>query len=133
MEMLKRFFNSITVATDGKDGLEKFKEGNFDIILTDINMPKINGLEMAKEIKSINKTVPILILSAHNEENYFILSIQIGIDGYLLKPLEIKQFTDTLFKSVEKIHLQKELQNHQRELELSNTNLEIKVDRKSVV
>ena len=67
MEMLKRFFKSITVAIDGKDGLEKFKENNFDMILTDINMPNMNGLEMAKEIKSINKSIPILILSAHNE------------------------------------------------------------------
>ncbi|PHQ65200.1 MAG: REC domain-containing phosphodiesterase [Sulfurimonas sp.] len=127
MEMLNRFFNSITFATNGKDGLEKFKEGNFDLILTDINMPIINGLEMAKEIKSINKSIPILILSAHNEEKYLISSIQIGIDGFLLKPLEINQFTDTLLKSVEKIHLQKEIQNYQRELEQSNANLETKV------
>ncbi|WP_373001358.1 EAL domain-containing protein [Sulfurimonas sp.] len=131
MEMLKRFFKSITVAADGEDGLAKFKENEFDMILTDINMPKMNGLEMAKEIKSINKSIPILILSAHNEENYFISSIQIGIDGYLLKPLEISQFTDTLLKSVEKIHLQKEIQNYQIELESSNANLEAKVQERT--
>ena len=65
------------------------------------------------------------------KENYFISSIQIGIDGYLLKPLEISQFTDTLLKSVEKIHLQKKVQNYQRELEQSNVSLEIKVKERT--
>jgi len=62
--MLNEFFNNITVAIDGQDGLDKFNINNFDLIITDINMPKLNGLEMIREIKEINKNIPILILSA---------------------------------------------------------------------
>lgn len=131
LEMLKRFFKDITTAEDGEDGLKKFKNDEFDIILTDINMPLMNGLDMAKEIKSINHSIPILILSAHNEENYFLSSIEIGIDGYLLKPLEMNQFVRTLYKSVEKIHMQKEIVQYQEALLSTNANLERKVKERT--
>ena len=131
MDMLKRFFKNITVAEDGEDGLKCFKNKHFDIVLTDINMPNMNGLEMAKEIKKIDNTIPILVLSANNEVDYFISAIKIGIDGYLLKPLEIHQFVETLYKTVEKIHLQKEIKLYQKELELTNQSLELKVKERT--
>ena len=131
LEMLNRFFKDITTAENGKDGLQNFKNDKFDIVLTDINMPIMNGLDMAKEIKKINSSIPILVLSAHNEQNYFVSSIEIGIDGYLFKPLEINQFVKTLFKSVEKIHLQKEIETYQLKLESTNAELEIKVKERT--
>lgn len=131
LEMLKRFFKDITTAENGKDGLEKFTNEEFDIVLTDINMPVMNGLEMAKEIKAINSLIPILVLSAHNEENYFMKSIETGVDGYLLKPIEMNQFVTTLYKSVEKIHLQKEFKAYQLKLESINIDLEIKVKERT--
>lgn len=131
MEMLKRFFNDITTAVDGADGLEKFKSSTFDLVLTDINMPTMSGLEMASEMKKINPSVIILILSAHNEIDYFISSIHIGIDGYLLKPLELNQLIGTLSKATEKIHLQNKIKEYQEELEKSNEALEAKVKERT--
>lgn len=131
VEMLKRFFQHISTAKDGEEGLQKFKNNEFDIILTDITMPKMNGLEMAREMKSLNNSIPILILSAHNDEQFFLSSIEIGIDGYILKHLEIKQFLETLLKTVEKIHLQTKLKEYQRKLETNNTELEIKVKERT--
>lgn len=131
LEMLKRFFKDITTAENGKDGLEKFTNEKFDIILTDINMPVMNGLKMAKEIKAINSSMPILILSAHNEENYFMKSIEVGVDGYLLKPIEMNQFVKTLYKSVKKIHLEKEIQTYKLKLESLNSTLEKKVQERT--
>ncbi|MFT5662053.1 MAG: diguanylate cyclase (GGDEF)-like protein [Sulfurimonas sp.] len=130
LDILKRFFNNISIAKDGKEGLKIFKNSKFDLVLTDINMPNMNGLEMAKAIKAIDNSTVILILSAHNETEYFISSIKLGIDGFLLKPIELTQFIDTLNKVVEKIHLKKELQLYQFELEESNENLEKKVQER---
>ncbi len=105
--VLEEFFDEIVVAVNGEDGYEKFVEyqETVDIIITDINMPKLNGLEMTKKINDINKDIPILVLSAHNDSNFFIDSIKLGIEGYLLKPIEIEQFIDVLDIVIQKIKL----------------------------
>lgn len=107
--ILKLFFADIVIAVDGNDGLKKFKSNNIDLIITDINMPNLNGLEMAQKIKEFNQEVPILILSAHNESDYFLQGIQIGIEGYLLKPLEMEQFIVVLDKITSNLKLKEEL------------------------
>lgn len=98
--LLDDFFSDITVGINGEDGLEKFKTcGKFDIVITDINMPKMNGLEMAKHIKEIDKNVEIIVVSAHNEQS-FIDEGQDVVDGYLFKPLDMMQFLDELSKII---------------------------------
>lgn len=131
LDMLKHFFNDVTIAVDGLDGLEKFKNSQFDLVLTDINMPNMNGLEMIKEMKTLNANILTIVLSAHNETDYFIASIKLAIDGFLLKPLELTQFVDTLNKVVEKLHLRKQLEEYQTRLEESNVNLEKKVQERT--
>ncbi|QOP44585.1 EAL domain-containing protein [Sulfurimonas sediminis] len=118
--LLEDFFDTIIVAENGQEGLEKFQKEHIDIIITDINMPHMNGLEMAKKIRAIDIEVPIIILSAHNEEDFFLKSIQIGINGYLLKPIDMKQLSSTIFQvtqrykyalqAKENLHLLKEYQ-----------------------
>lgn len=131
IDMLKRFFNDVTIAVDGLDGLEKFKSSQFDLVLTDINMPNMNGLDMIKEMKILNPNILSIVLSAHNETDYFIASIKLSIDGFLLKPLELTQFVETLNKVVEKFHLRKQLEEYQKMLEESNVNLENKVKERT--
>lgn len=111
--ILEEFFGDIFVAVDGKEGYEKFVENyeNIDIIITDINMPNMTGIEMIEKIKESNlKEIPVLVLSAHNEVDYFINSIKVGINGYLLKPIDIEQFIATLCQISQTIKLSKELQ-----------------------
>jgi len=110
--ILEDFFESVVVAVDGADGLEKFKNNNIDVVITDIHMPKLNGLEMSEEIKRINLNMPILVLSAYNDSQYFTQSIKIGIDGYLLKPVDMQQFLAVLEKVTKKIKLEKEVQDN---------------------
>jgi PAS domain S-box-containing protein len=100
--ILEDFFDDIVVAVDGKDGYEKFQQNNFDLIMTDINMPILNGLEMVAKIRQTNSDIPVLILSAHNEDNFFINSIKLGIDGYILKPIDVDQLTLMIEKIVDK-------------------------------
>ena len=98
LEMLSRFFKHITIAKDGEEGIEKFKEGRYDLVLTDINMPKMNGIELITQIKPLNDQIPILVLSAHNESGYYEEVNKLGVQGYLAKPLALKQLIDTLME-----------------------------------
>ena len=115
LAVLEEFFQDILVAVDGQDGLDTFTKNktspdnnHIDIIITDINMPNLNGLKMIAKIRKIDKAIPILVLSAYNESGFFIDSIKLGIEGYLLKPIDIEQFLGVLNKVVEKIQLQEE-------------------------
>ncbi|MEA3228396.1 MAG: response regulator [Campylobacterota bacterium] len=110
--ILEDFFENIEVCIDGLDGLDRFKNSDVDLIITDINMPKMNGLEMIKEIRSLNKEIPILVLSAYNESGFFMDSIKLGVEGYLLKPVEIDQFVNMLDKITNKLKLKDELANN---------------------
>ena len=105
---LENLFDNIIIAKDGLDGLNKFKENkDIDIVISDINMPKIDGLEMSKKILEINPEIPLLIFSAHNDSKYFIDAIKIGVEGYLLKPLDTDQFIQALNKAMKKIYYEK--------------------------
>jgi len=106
--ILSEFFNEVVIAIDGKDGLEKFNINEIDIIITDINMPGLNGLEMIEKIREIDHDIPILVLSAYNESEYFMQSIKFSVDGYLLKPIQLGQFIQVLNKSIENLKLKKE-------------------------
>ena len=131
LEVLNRFFKNVTVAIDGQDGLNKFKTASYDLVITDINMPNMNGLDMIQHIKEMNGNTSILVLSAHDETGYFVETIMLGIDGYLLKPLDITQFVKTLTKSVKKIYLQQEVECYKQKLESTNAELEQKVQERT--
>ena len=103
--IMEEFFNNIVVGVNGEDGYEKF-DNTIDIVITDINMPKLNGLGMIKKIRVLNKDIPILVISAHNEADFFIQSIQYNVDGYLLKPFDVTLFIEILHKITKKIELQ---------------------------
>lgn len=108
MLIFEEFFGRVIEAVDGEDGLEKFKNYHIDLVITDITMPQMNGLEMAAAIRKLSPQTPVLILSAYNEAEYFIESIRLGVEGYLLKPIEIGQFMDVLSQVIEKIRLKAE-------------------------
>lgn len=116
-DTLGEFFDNITVAVDGVEGLEQFRNNQFDLIITDINMPRLNGIDMISKIRETNKDIAILIVSAYNESGYFMETIRLGVEGYLLKPIELDQFISMLSKTIEKIKMRKDLQEYQKNLE----------------
>ena len=105
LEILSEFFNDILVGVDGEDGLKKFQEHHVDLIITDVIMPHMSGLEMLEKIYADNDDVLSLVISAYNEEKYFTQSIELGIDGYLLKPIELQQFINVLDKITQKVEV----------------------------
>lgn len=125
LEMLRRTFDNVIECYDGSDGLDKYKQYSetIDLVVTDINMPNMNGIEMISEIKKINPNQQVLVVSAYGESDYFTKTIKLGIDGYLLKPTITEQFLEALSTSVEKIRLKKENINYQNVLESKNNQL----------
>ncbi len=107
--LLEEFFEKIIVAKNGEDGLDKFKNNEIDLILTDIAMPKLNGLEMTKRIREVDEDIPILVLSAHNESEYLESSIKMGVEGYIFKPIEMGQFASTIYNVLQKTKLKNEI------------------------
>jgi len=81
-------FHSFTIAKDGKEGVEKFIKISPDIVITDINMPHMSGLEMAEELKKINPKIPVIILSAFSEREKLFGAIDVGVIKYFLKPYD---------------------------------------------
>ncbi len=99
LSLLERFFDDIVVAIDGEDGFNKFKQFNPDIVFTDINMPKVDGLKMMNMINdTTEEKIPILVFSAHDESSYLLRAIKSGVDGYLIKPVEIEKFIEELYR-----------------------------------
>ena len=102
-KMLQSFFNDICIANNGKIALELFVNNNsYHILITDIKMPILDGLGFIESIRKINKKVPIIVLSAHDNKDYFLKTINAGIDGYILKPYTLGQIANTLTHIIEK-------------------------------
>ena len=80
--------NVIAEAGDGEEGYEVIKNKKPDVVLLDINMPKMNGLELLKKVRSENDSTRILILTIHNEVEYLKKAVEIGVNGYVLKDSE---------------------------------------------
>ncbi len=109
LNVLSEFFEDIYVAVDGEDGYEQFSKHKIDLVISDISMPKLDGLGMIEKIRETNKDVCILLLSAYSDIEYFKRSIELGVDGYLFKPLDIEQFLVVLKKIVEKVEVKNRL------------------------
>ncbi len=112
---LKRITKEVYLATNGKEGLEAFKEYNPDIIVTDIKMPLMDGLAMSKEVKDINPSIPIIITTAFSDKEFLFEAINIGINRYITKPINLKNLMRTLSESVEAIVLAKKMVQIQEE------------------
>jgi len=103
--ILKKVFKDVIVCEDGQEGIDNYKNYSesleFDAIISDINMPNKNGLEMAKEIRELNSDIPIIMTTAHGEANYLMEAIKINVSGYSLKPIDTKELLQTVQKFCE--------------------------------
>ncbi|WP_455755490.1 response regulator transcription factor [Sulfurimonas sp.] len=95
-KLLKKFFKHVDTAEDGAIGLELYKKNQYQIVLTDIKMPNMDGMELAKHIKDINPKTKVIVMSAFDNSEYLYSSIELGVYRYLKKPVNIKELTDVL-------------------------------------
>lgn len=107
-KMLENFFDEILIAPNGHEGLKLFQSNqkSIKIIFTDIRMPMMDGIKMCQKIREVNKTVPVVILSAHDDKELLLDAIKIGIDGYVTKPYTFETITEVIHKIIKKEHEQ---------------------------
>lgn len=103
-KLLTKFFGHVAVASNGLEGLEIFKKTMPQIVITDIKMPNLDGISLAKKIRALNPKTKIIIMSAFDDKEYLYEAIAVGIFGYLKKPVELNQLTETLAKAIEQIN-----------------------------
>ena len=114
---LEKFFKNVTCAFDGEEGLDLYTKHQFDIVISDLSLPKMGGLTMIKKIKEINKEQSILIASVHGESEFMFDSIKLGVDGYIIKPFDVEQLNQELYKVVTKLYQIKENMDYKYHLE----------------
>jgi EAL domain-containing protein (putative c-di-GMP-specific phosphodiesterase class I)/PleD family two-component response regulator len=124
INFLGTFFPKIISAKDGREAWEKFTQNKIDLVVTDITLPYIDGLELISMIREQNSTIPLLILSAHTESKYFLESIKYGVDGYLMKPFDLEQFLAVVSKVVYRLDMEQKFIEY-------NQNLERMVEKKT--
>lgn len=102
-KLLNRRFTKVYVAENGKEGLELYNQHHPDIIITDINMPMMSGLEMTKEIRKNDLQTPILVTSAYNSSDFLLEAIQIKVDAFILKPINKDDLLEKINRCSKKV------------------------------
>lgn len=114
---LSQLFSTVETAENGLQGLEKYKSGKFDIVITDIQMPHMDGIEMMECIREINPNQEILVTSAFSHTDYLLHAIDLDITGYIIKPINFNKMNKTLNKVVDRIKILNENIKYKTELE----------------
>lgn len=103
VEYLNRVCKNVLEAKDGKEAISVWKEHKPDIIITDISMPKLNGIDMASYIRAHDKDVQIIIATAHSDTDYLIQAVELQLVKYIIKPITKDKLIGALEKSMELI------------------------------
>ena len=102
---LENYFKTVFEASDGEEAFEIYEEEQPDIIITDIKMPKLNGLELAKQIRKKDKTTPIIIATAFTDTSYLMQAVELQLIKYITKPVNSKKLKTALNLVLEHLNL----------------------------
>ncbi len=143
-DVLRDIFLKVDTAVDGVDGLNKYNKYHkvndkyYDIVISDIEMPNKNGIDLCKDIFNINSVQIIIIISAHNDSSYLIELINQGINHFIQKPLELNNALKVFFTTSSAIYSNKLVHEYNQkikqmniELKDLNNDLEIKVQERT--
>ncbi len=132
MKLFSNYFNNVDVAVDGLDGLGKYEACEnehgvkYDIVITDLNMPNMDGLEMSQKIKKLYIKQVIIFVTAFNETQYLHDAVDLGVNGFLTKPIEVEQLKKVLYTTTQIVSDRKLVQEHYDQIESLN---ELHIDR----
>jgi len=113
----------VTISSSGETGLRLFKDRKFDVILCNLDMPKMGGLEVLQKIRRENPDIPFIILSARGSVSVAVKAVKKGANHFVLKPIEINQLTITIEQTIEKTKLKKKLQDSQDAFRIVSENV----------
>lgn len=108
LRVLSRRFANIHVAIDGVEGYQLFLKYQPDLVIADIKMNQMSGLEMIEKIRKVNEEVQIIVTTAHDDNDFFIESIENNVNHFILKPIDLDHFLIAIQKSIYHIQLEKE-------------------------
>ncbi len=96
--ILDDFVKEVITANDGEEGLQIALDKKIDLIITDIIMPKCSGIEMLKRLKNeYKKTIPSIVTTAYTDTNYLIDAINIRVDGFIMKPINVRELINSMY------------------------------------
>lgn len=112
---MKDFFKEVIITKNGKEAFEKFLElkTKIDIVISDISMPLVNGIELLENIREIDKYIPFIFTTAYTQKDYLISSIKYGVNDFIVKPLDIGLLIDKIESVCKKNKSEIEIINHQ--------------------
>jgi len=109
---LDKMYDDILIASDGKEGLQLFRENSerISLVISDISMPNMNGIEMSQEIRKVNSEIPIILLTAHDDASLVLNALNAGVNHYMLKPINTNKLQSEVehYKSrqIQREHIQ---------------------------
>jgi PAS domain S-box-containing protein len=127
-EQVKSILNTrgyhLLTAENGRDGLDLYLEHTPDIVLTDIMMPFMNGLEMARKIRTREPDAQIIVMTAFNDIDYLLQAIDIGINRFVVKPVAFQKLFDAVERSINVVKIQRQLRRQNEHIRLLSNALE---------
>ena len=118
-KLLTDKFKQLDFAENGLEGFEKYQALQPDLVITDIKMPLMNGLDMVRKIRRINPDARIIIMSAYGESHYFLRAIENGVKGFLLKPVDHSKLLQVTKEQAQEILLRKSILEEERKRKLA--------------
>ncbi|PAB57965.1 Na-translocating system protein MpsC family protein [Anaeromicrobium sediminis] len=108
---IKRRVGKLQVAKDGEEGIKKFNEYKPDMVITDLKMPKLDGIGMASKIRKVDNICPIIVITALSDVQSIISTIDVGIDKYIIKPIDTKALVEAMEAMAIKLYKLKSKEN----------------------
>ena len=99
-DSLRYYVKDVYEAEDGEEAYFIYEEKRPDIILSDIHMPNVNGIEFVKKIREDNREIPIVMITAHTDKEYLLEAVELHMEKYIVKPVDIDELFETLEKCV---------------------------------
>lgn len=103
VKTLKMLAKNVFACSNAEDALYKFQDNNIDIIISDINLPKMNGLELSKKIREEDENIPIILLTAHLDTEYLLHATKLKLIDYLIKPIDFDTINTILQKAAKEV------------------------------
>ena len=107
--LLRRRVGTLLVAADGLEGLERCRREHPDVVVTDLQMPGLDGLALAQELARVAPQVPVVITTAFEQSDYFLRAIELGIARYILKPVQVPQLDAALLECAHRLNVERQL------------------------
>lgn len=110
-EMLQQLFPDLRLAADGAEALQRYLERPCDLLLTDLQMPGMDGLQLCAELRTFNPDLAVVVISSHDQGDLLLHSAKLGIDGYLVKPVTWELLQRTLLRVTERLVARRQLED----------------------